>query len=634
MTQNSVVVIDGSNIATEGRSLPSLAQLDEAVRSFLEEYPHDQFIVVVDATFEHRIDPSERQMYDEALAANELLTPPAGTIGRGDAFILAIAEKANATVFSNDSFQEFHGEYDWLFDEGRLIGGKPVPVIGWVFTARTPVRGQKSRQATRAASRKRVRGGETASAKSASRSSPRRSASSPAANLPMPTPKVPPPGAARGRGRDERAQPGGGGRDRGDRARRGGRKRGGAASPEPVNDGLAFVTFISDHAVGETVEGEVTEFSSHGAYVSVGEARCYVPLKYLGDPPPRAARDVLERGEVRAFVVQAIDGPRRAVDLALPGFEQLDGVTDRAEGIDEDDAQPATGRAGTKASGDGDEALKRRTRARVAPADGDDDQPVRRRRFKKAAAPAEPEEAAAPEPAAEPAPRRRTRKAAAPAVEVAAPEDEAPKPRRRTRKAAPEPVEEAAASDSTEPPVEPAPRRRARRAAPVESAPQADEAPARRRARRGADAPPSDTPADDAPAGPPRGRGRRVAATAPADAAPPPEAPASDAPAKRTAKRAAKKAPATEVPTSSAPAKKAAARKAAPAQAKRARSAKSEAPKSEAAPPEKRPAKRAPAKRASKKTTDADDAKASEGDAKVARKRAPSRSRSAPSDDT
>ena len=32
------IVIDGSNIATEGRTLPSLAQLDEAIRSFLEEY--------------------------------------------------------------------------------------------------------------------------------------------------------------------------------------------------------------------------------------------------------------------------------------------------------------------------------------------------------------------------------------------------------------------------------------------------------------------------------------------------------------------------------------------------------------------------------------------------------------------
>ena len=35
----SHVVVDGSNIATEGRSLPSLAQLSEAVMSFMEEHP-------------------------------------------------------------------------------------------------------------------------------------------------------------------------------------------------------------------------------------------------------------------------------------------------------------------------------------------------------------------------------------------------------------------------------------------------------------------------------------------------------------------------------------------------------------------------------------------------------------------
>ena len=46
------VVVDGSNLATEGRSIPSLVQLDDAVRAFLEEYDHADVIVVVDASFE------------------------------------------------------------------------------------------------------------------------------------------------------------------------------------------------------------------------------------------------------------------------------------------------------------------------------------------------------------------------------------------------------------------------------------------------------------------------------------------------------------------------------------------------------------------------------------------------------
>ena len=132
------VVVDGSNLATEGRALPSLKQLNEAVLAYMEEHPDDVITVVVDATFGHRIDPREVPEFDAAVENNELVAPPAGAIGRGDAFVLTIANKVDATIISNDSYQEFHGDYDWLFDEGRLIGGKPVPNVGWVFVPRCP----------------------------------------------------------------------------------------------------------------------------------------------------------------------------------------------------------------------------------------------------------------------------------------------------------------------------------------------------------------------------------------------------------------------------------------------------------------------------------------------------------------
>ena len=142
------VVVDGSNIATEGRSLPSLTQLNDAVMSYMAEHPDTAVTVVVDATFGHRIDKKEAAEFEAGISNNELVAPPAGAVGRGDAFVLGIADKANATVLSNDSFQEFHGEYKWLFDTGRLVGGKPVPHVGWVFVDRVPVRGPVSRKAT------------------------------------------------------------------------------------------------------------------------------------------------------------------------------------------------------------------------------------------------------------------------------------------------------------------------------------------------------------------------------------------------------------------------------------------------------------------------------------------------------
>src|SRR6202789_3942005 len=142
------VVVDGSNLATEGRTFPSLEQLDEAVRAYASEDPDASIIVVVDATFEHRVGDAEREEVREAMLNGEVVSPPAGAIGRGDSFVLRIAERTGALVLSNDSFQEFHGQHPWLFDDGRLVGGKPVPGVGWIFTPRLPIRGPKSRAAT------------------------------------------------------------------------------------------------------------------------------------------------------------------------------------------------------------------------------------------------------------------------------------------------------------------------------------------------------------------------------------------------------------------------------------------------------------------------------------------------------
>ena len=231
----NVVVVDGSNIATEGRSMPSLAQLNDAVMAFTEEFPDAVVTVVVDATFGHRIDKKEAAEFDAAVAHNELVAPPAGAIGRGDAFVLSIANKVGARILSNDSFQEFHGEYPWLFDEGRLIGGKPVPYVGWVFVERLPVKGPVSRKAQRAArgsgraaSRRPVaalgeQGGEPADA----------GADGAATRAPA-APRPPSRGAAESprRRRPRRAPP---------RRRR----------AQPVNDLLPFLDFVEHHPVGQ-----------------------------------------------------------------------------------------------------------------------------------------------------------------------------------------------------------------------------------------------------------------------------------------------------------------------------------------------------------------------------------------------
>ena len=408
------VVVDGSNIATEGRAMPSLKQLNDAVMAYIEEHPDDLITVVVDATFGHRIDPREVPEFDAAVENNELVSPPAGAIGRGDAFVLTIANKAHAVVLSNDSFQEFHGEYPWLFDEGRLIGGKPVPHVGWVFVPRAPVRGPVSRKAVRDAG-----GRGRASVASRTHGRPSKLASEP-----MPVPKAPPPGRGRGRKAADKGPV--------------------EAAPAPaatapsgvrhaaINELLPFLGFVERHPVGSTVEATVESYSSHGAYVSTDGVRAYVPLRYLGDPPPRSARDVLALGVQAEFVVVSFNPPRRGIDLAKPGY--VPSVVVEGEPPPEVEAVPEPAAPAKKAA-------RRAKKAAVEPEPAvEPGPPVKKaaKRAKKAAA--EPEPVAAPEPAA-PVKKgaKRVKKVAVEPTPPAEPEAPVKNAAKRAKKVAPAP---------------------------------------------------------------------------------------------------------------------------------------------------------------------------------------------------
>jgi S1 RNA binding domain/Zc3h12a-like Ribonuclease NYN domain len=283
------VIVDGSNLATEGRTMPSLKQLKEAVASYRSDHPDDLITVVVDATFGHRIDPKEASAFEKAIETNEFVSPPAGAVGRGDGFVLGIAQKVNATVLSNDSYQEFHGEYPWLFDEGRLVGGKPVPHVGWVFVNRVPVRGPVSRRSVKeqkVVEKSPGRGRRTRPAVSKSHS----------ADGPMPIPKAPPPGATLP---PPPKTP---------------------EAPKGANDLLSFLSFVEHFPVGTAVTAVVDSYSSHGAYVSIGDVKGYVPLRLMGDPPPRSAREEMEIGETVTLVVSSFGAARRSIDLAVPSM--------------------------------------------------------------------------------------------------------------------------------------------------------------------------------------------------------------------------------------------------------------------------------------------------------------------------
>lgn len=299
----SIYVVDGSNLATEGRVAPSLEQLREAVSALSEEQPKAKVVVVVDATFEHRVATKDRKAVKEAELSGELVSPPAGTVGRGDAFVLAIAERTGGTVVSNDSFQEFHAEHGWLFEEGRLIGGKPVPHVGWVFTARQPVRATGASTPIGATRRAAAKKATKAVAKEPAKAAVKKAAKKVVKKAAKAVAKEPAKAAAAKAVAKEPAKP----------------SRGGSRAP--VNPEADFNRFVASHPIGSKVSGEVLGYTAHGASVAVKigstTLQCYAPLSRLGSPAPARARDVVKKGETRRFVVEALDATRRRAELAL-----------------------------------------------------------------------------------------------------------------------------------------------------------------------------------------------------------------------------------------------------------------------------------------------------------------------------
>jgi hypothetical protein len=482
----SHVVVDGSNIATEGRTKPSLKQLDEAIEQFGAKHPETDITVIVDATFGHRISSTEKDDYEARVLDGSIVAPPAGVVGRGDAFILQVAEKANAAVFSNDSFQEFHGEHTWLFEEDRLWGGKPVTGVGWVFVARTPVRGSVSRKAVKEAktdSKSSSRSPKKAASPS-KRAAPSKNASAggskPKVGDSMPAASNEPASGSRSRGPKKADRSSGRSSTDDAKSSRSGSSSGStkrrSSTPDPVNSPGDFLSFVGEHQPGDTVTGTVVEFSSHGAYLLVGSTKTYLPLKALGDPPPNRARDFMSMGEELTLVVEGYDPPLRSVDLRLP-----DGVTlPPTSGTDQNASVPAE-----------------QTKAEQAPAEAPEQKPAAKAPAKKAPAKKAPAKKAA---------------AKAPAKKVAA-------KRAPTRKAtAKAPAKKAPAK---------APAKKAPAKAPAKKAP-AKKAPAKAAAKK-------------APA-------KKATTRAPAKRAPA-KAPAKKAPAKRApAKAPAKTAPAQKAP--------------------------------------------------------------------------------------
>ncbi len=256
---------------------------------------------------------------------------------------------------------------------------------------------------------------------------------------------------------------------------------------------MPFLEFVEHHPIGTSVNGTVDAYSSHGAYISIGDdgVRGYIPLRLMSDPPPTSARKVMQIGEAVTVVVVSFAAARRSIDCALPDMAMhapVDADPLASDPID----QPRSGRRGRGAK-------KSDTAPTTVEADGDD-------------APAT-SDAPAEKSAAKRTPARKRASSASAATTSSA----------RKAPAAKAPAKKAPAKQA---PAKKAPAKRAPAAkAPAKKAP-AKKAPAKK-------APAKKAPAAKAPAK------KSTAKKSTAKKAPAKKAPVKKAPAKKAAPRAA-----------------------------------------------------------------------------------------------
>jgi transcriptional accessory protein Tex/SPT6 len=162
-----------------------------------------------------------------------------------------------------------------------------VPLVGWVFIDRLPVRPSAAK-----------------SVKKASRE----------ANRPMPIPRTPPPNiklAAKTKATTASATT----------ASASTQSANARTKPTTaVNELTPFLEFVEKYKIGSKVKGVVETYSAHGVYVRIGNVLGYLPLRLMSNPPPRSAREFVKIGQQVSLVVSSFTASRRSIDVGIVGL--------------------------------------------------------------------------------------------------------------------------------------------------------------------------------------------------------------------------------------------------------------------------------------------------------------------------
>jgi hypothetical protein len=110
---SNVILVDGANVAWAEQTKDDKPKVSNivAMRQTLEKEGYDP-IIIIDASLRHDIDDPNQL---ESLIDNQhVRQSPAGS--EADFFVLETAQQQNARVVSNDTFEKYRDNYDWIWE--------------------------------------------------------------------------------------------------------------------------------------------------------------------------------------------------------------------------------------------------------------------------------------------------------------------------------------------------------------------------------------------------------------------------------------------------------------------------------------------------------------------------------------
>ena len=108
-----LIVVDGANVAWNEQTKDGKPKVSNivAMRKRLEQDGFDP-IIIIDARLRHDIDDADQ--LEALIDGQHVRQSPAGT--DADYFVLKTAKQQDAQFVTNDTFEEYRDDYDWIWE--------------------------------------------------------------------------------------------------------------------------------------------------------------------------------------------------------------------------------------------------------------------------------------------------------------------------------------------------------------------------------------------------------------------------------------------------------------------------------------------------------------------------------------